>query len=232
MAVRKRVSFRICYNENMDEELNHKLIFFSPWSLLFIFLIIILGNLFIIDVALFWNHSNPTEKPLTTTTLPSKQGATTSSDTCAKACKEEIAKAIADVKLNENHVTKMNTTSSIKEFFIPLGSGSSISSDWEDIPGAQAYIDTGAYGTIKTITFEASLYTPTANQTAYARLYNVTDKHPVWNSDVRIDGGTPKLLISSPITLDGGSKLYIVQMKTQLQSRTNLENARVHITTY
>lgn len=216
----------------MDEEFNHRLIFFSPWSLLFLFLIIIIGNLFVIDAALFWNNSKPIEKPLTTTTIPSKQTANTSSDTCSTACKEEIKKAIANTQLKQSPTSQTTAAAAVKENFVPLGSGSSMASDWEDVPGAQAYIDNTAYGTIKTVTFEASLYTPTANQTAYARLYDVTDKHPVWNSDVRIDGGTPKLLISAPITLDLGSKLYVVQMKTQLQARTNLENARVHITTY
>lgn len=214
----------------MDEELNHRLIFFSPWSLLFLLLIVILGNLFIIDTALFWNNSTPSEKPLTKSSPPKQ--AITANVSCSTTCKEEIAKAIAEAKLKESPTVKTSVASSTKEFFIPLGSGSSTASDWEDIPGAQAYIDNSAYGSIKTVTFEASLYTPTANQTAYARLYNVTDKHPVWNSDVRIDGGTPKLLTSDIISLDNGSKLYIVQMKTQIQARTNLENARVHITTY
>lgn len=214
----------------MDEELNHRLIFFSPWSLLFLLLIVILGNLFIIDAALFWNNSTPSEKPLTKSSPPKQ--AITANVSCSTTCKEEIAKAIAEAKLKESPTVKTSVASSTKEFFIPLGSGSSTASDWEDIPGAQAYIDNSAYGSIKTVTFEASLYTPTANQTAYARLYNVTDKHPVWNSDVRIDGGTPKLLTSDIISLDNGSKLYIVQMKTQIQARTNLENARVHITTY
>jgi hypothetical protein len=129
-------------------------------------------------------------------------------------------------------VQSQPSTSSVKEFFITLGSGSSTTLEWTDIPGAQGYIDSSAYGRTKTVTFEVSLYTPTGNQTAYARLYNITDKHPVWNSDVSIEGGTPQLKISNPITLDSGSKLYQVQMKTQLESRTNLENARVHITTY
>lgn len=216
----------------MDEELNHRLIFFSPWSLLFIFLIIVTGNLFIIDVALFWNNPKSTEKSLTAVTSPSKAPATAPNDSCGKECKEEIAKAVADAKLTENPAPQTGVAPSIKEFFVPLGSGSSTASEWEDVPGAQAYIDSTSYPSIKSVTFEVSLYTPTANQTAYARLYNVTDKHPVWNSDVRIDGGTPKLLISNAVSLDKGSKLYIVQMKTQLQARTNLENARVHITTY
>lgn len=216
----------------MDEELNHRLIFFSPWSFLFLFLIIVIGNLFVIDVALFWNSPKPIEKPLTTTSPPSKQSAKSSiNETCSTTCKEEITKAVANTQLAKNTIVS-TTTASVKENFIPVGSGSSTANDWEDVPGAQTYIDSTAYTSIKTVTFEASLHTPTANQTAYARLYNVTDKHPVWNSEVRIDGGDPKLLISNPITLDTGSKLYVVQMKTQLQSRTNLENARIHIITY
>jgi hypothetical protein len=205
--------------------------FFSMVSS-FHFLIIIIGNLFIIDVALFWSSSKTYVKPLTTTSLTSKEATKSSTDTCSTACKEEIVKAVANSSLKQTPTTQTTITTSVKENFIPMGSGSSTANNWEDVPGAQAYIDSTAYASIKTVTFEESLYTPTANQTAYARLYNVSDKHPVWNSDVRIDGGDPKLLISSPIKLDEGSKLYVVQMKTQLQARTNLENARIHITTY
>lgn len=216
----------------MDEELNSRLILFSPWSLIFLFLIVIIGNLFIIDVALFWNSSKTSEKPLITTSSPANQVTKTSTDSCGATCKDEIAKAVANSQLKQSPITPSALSTTTKESFIPLGSGSSSSLDWEDVPGAQAYVDSTAYQTIKAVTFEASLYTPTGNQTAYARLYNVSDKHPVWNSEVRIDGGNPQLKISSPISLDAGSKLYIVQMKTQLQARTNLENARVHILTY
>ena len=218
----------------MDEELSPRLMFFSPWSFLFILFLIIIGNLFVIDVILFsikdsrvvlkQSSATPVIQPIKSTVI----------DTCGANCKEEIEKQIAQSSINSPSVKTQTTISapSVKEYFIPLGSGSSAASDWEDVPGAQAYIDSTAYGKIKTVTFEASLYTPTDNQIAYARLFNITDKHPVWNSDVSIEGGTPQLKISSPINFDSGSKLYGVQMKTQLQSRTNLESARIHITTY
>ena len=63
------------------------------------------------------------------------------------------------------------------------------------------------------------------------RLYNVTDKHPVWFSDVSLEGGTPALLISKPITLDSGNKTYQVQMKTSLKFQAFLDQSRLHIIT-
>lgn len=197
----------------------------------FILLLLILGNLFIIDIALFWNKDAKTTSSISVSSPEKTINLTPTvspNDECSDNCKNEIKKAV-DLALLKTPVSKATTTNSTKESFITLGSGSSTADSWSDIPGAQSYIDSTAYGTIKTVTFEVSLHTPTGNQTAYARLYNVTDSHPVWNSDVTIEGGTPQLKISSPIKLDTGSKLYQVQMRTQLTSRTNLENARVHI---
>lgn len=197
----------------------------------FILLLLILGNLFIIDIALFWNKDAKTTSSISVSSPEKTINLTPTvspNDDCSDNCKNEIKKAV-DLALLKTPVSKATTTNSTKESFITLGSGSSTADSWSDIPGAQSYIDSTAYGTIKTVTFEVSLHTPTGNQTAYARLYNVTDSHPVWNSDVTIEGGTPQLKISSPIKLDTGSKLYQVQMRTQLTSRTNLENARVHI---
>ena len=214
----------------MDEEIDSKFILFSPWTFILILLVFILGNLFIIDTALFLRTNRVASKQIAvkptqispSPTNPIKNG-------CDTDCKEEIQKAVAAAVIKPPATT---TQSHAKEFFITLGSGSSNSQDWTDVPGTQSYIDGSSYEKIKAVTFEASLYTPTGNQTAYARLYNVTDSHPVWNSEVLIEGGTPQLRISSPITLEKSSKLYQIQMKTQLQSRTNLENARIHITTF
>ncbi|MEK7092836.1 MAG: hypothetical protein AAB907_04390, partial [Patescibacteria group bacterium] len=64
---------------------------------------------------------------------------------------------------------------------------------------------------------------------AYVRLFNATDKHPVWYSDLFLEGGATQLLISPAIQLDSGSKLYAVQMKTSLKFETNLLQSRLHI---
>lgn len=122
--------------------------------------------------------------------------------------------------------------SSVKEYYIPFGSSSSSAEDWTDIPGLQAYVDSARYGRIKSVVFEATIRIPTGNQIAYARLFNATDKHPVWFSEVSLEGGTPKLLTSAPITLDKGNKLYQVQMKTSLKYQSFLDQARLRITIY
>ncbi len=120
---------------------------------------------------------------------------------------------------------------SAKEYFIPLGTGTITAGDWVDVPGAQATIDTASYSNIKTVAFEVSLTIPTANQAASVRLFNTTDKHPVWLSELGISGGQSSSYLSAPILLEQGNKLYQVQAKTQLGSPLNIVQSRMHITT-
>lgn len=123
-------------------------------------------------------------------------------------------------------------SSSVKEFYIPLGTGKNATDDWADVNGLQAYIDTTNYGNIRKVTFEVGVHIPTGNEIAYARLFNVTDKHPVWFSEVSLEGGDPKFLVSQPIALETGNKLYQVQMKTSLKFEAVLDQARIHVITY
>lgn len=142
-----------------------------------------------------------------------------STDTCPQSCISRI-----------NQLTGSKTTAT-KENYVPLGSGTSTAREWTDVPGAQAYIDTASYGKIKTATFEATVQVPNGSQITWVRLFNATDKHPVWFSDITLDSSGPTLLTSAPITLDPGKKLYIVQLKSQLGSQTQILQARVKINT-
>lgn len=166
-------------------------------------------------------------------------------NSCPTSCLSEINKATKAATLSITPTSirtptpkvesipqiQTQTSSSVKEFFVPFGSGSNSSDDWQDVPGLKATLDPINYGSIKTVTFEATIRIPTGNEVAYARLYNTTDKHPVWFSDVSLEGGTPQLLISKPITLDFGSKTYQVQMKTSLKFQAFLDQSRLHIIT-
>jgi hypothetical protein len=125
-----------------------------------------------------------------------------------------------------------SSVSPAKEYFVPLGTGTSTAGDWTDVTGASSYVDTAQYPRIKKVVFEATVMVPTGNQTVYVRLFNATDKHPVWFSESSMDSTGPILLTSSAITLDRGNKLYQVQMKTQLKFTANLSQSRIHITTY
>ena len=215
--------------------------------------VLIIINLSVLDIFLLKNNDSITKKetietPLLTKLIPENSQTLKPSSplSCPESCTSQIYQATSSIKLAQLASTIVPTStpiptptilptvppsSVVKEFFIPLGSGSSTASDWTDVGGVSANIDNSQYGQIKNVTFEASVYIPTGNETAYIRLYNVTDKHPVWYSDLFLEGGIAKLLVSKPISLDSGNKLYQVQMKTSLQYQAVLSQARIHITT-
>ncbi|MBI4098346.1 MAG: hypothetical protein HY426_04905 [Candidatus Levybacteria bacterium] len=116
----------------------------------------------------------------------------------------------------------------IKDQFIYFGSGSSSSGDWKDVGGLQATFNLGDYVNVKEIRFEASV-SVVASQMVYVRLFNKSDNHPVWNSEVTAKDGLTSYVVSEPILYDKGEKIYQVQMKTQLGNLANLGQARLHI---
>jgi len=154
---------------------------------------------------------------------------------CDAACIANFEKEIASLKVQRVQSGALNVgggTSSVKEYYVPFGSGVDSSSEWKDISGLEGYIDGNSYGVIKKATFEVSVRVPTGNQTVDVRLYNITAAHPVWFSEMKFTGGgTPQLLVSSPITIDSGNNLYRVQMKTQLKFQAFIDQARVRIMT-
>ena len=212
--------------------------FFSPKTIIRIFAFLVLINLLFLDA--FILKGQKTEVIEKTVSVPIV------SNVCPASCLSAISNATKEAALSVKPTfppaggptptpTSVPPTqapvssSSVKEFFVPFGTGSNSSDDWQDVGGLKATIDSANYGSIKTVAFEASVRIPTGNETAYVRLYNVTDKHPVWFSDVSLEGGTPALLISKPITLDTGNKIYQVQMKTSLKYQAFLDQSRLHI---
>lgn len=173
-------------------------------------LFLLIVNLLLLDALVIRNLLSGTTSVL---------GATTNATgSCPQAC--------------VNLINKSAGTSTVKEFVVTLGSGSNTTDEWTDVPGVQSYIDSSQYGKIKKVTFETTVSVPTGNQKIYVRLYNVNDAHPVWYSEMWMEGTGPKLLTSEPITLGTGNKLYQVQMKSQLKFKSDLVTSRVRITTY
>lgn len=125
--------------------------------------------------------------------------------------------------------TVVNQVTGVKEVYVPLGTGETTASSWTNVPGVIAYVDMSKYSSIKQVVFEANINVPTANQTVWIQLYNMTAQHPVWNSQMSMTGIT-QYIVSPPITLDPGNNLYQVQMYTQLQYPAQLTSARIHIT--
>lgn len=148
---------------------------------------------------------------------------------CSSACEDKISRLSRKVDaLSSEEPTVRNSS---KEYYITLGSGTTKSNVWQDIAGAEAVIDTANHPAIKSVTFEVFLNIPTANGSVYAKLYNVTDKHDVWFSNVSSEGPvlTKKEAV---ITLEPGAKTYRVMGLSTLKYDANIENARIRILTY
>jgi hypothetical protein len=119
----------------------------------------------------------------------------------------------------------------VKEYYIPLGSGSTNATDWVDLPGVESYVAPGNYGTIKSIYFEAALRIPTGNGTAYARLLNVTDNTSLFETEITYQGTTGNLISSGAFPVPYATKLYRVQLKSSLGAEVVLDSARIKIFT-
>lgn len=118
-----------------------------------------------------------------------------------------------------------------KEIFIPIGSGSTKNNSYEDLAGLAVTIDTSKYPNIESAVFEGSIWVADGNGKMFAQLYNSSDKHPVWNSEISTNSAKGVLTTSGNITLDKGAKTYQVQAKTNLISyAAHVENARIKIT--
>lgn len=191
-------------------------------------LLFLTTNVIALDMFLLRQKPTVTVREITNTKQP------TSNESCSTACLSEIRLATASSKTvtSSQGIYQPLQTQSVKEFFVPFGSGSNNTDEWTDVLGLSSYIDSTSYTSLKQAVFEAAVHIPTGNEIVYVRLFNTTDKHPVWFSEVSHEGGGAKLLVSKPITLDLGNKQYQVQMKTSLKFTALLDQARVHITTF
>ena len=231
------------FQEDIIEEKDSPRKFLSKERIIILILLLIFLNLIYLDFMIFRVSSVKTIEKIISAPLTPPNIAQ-DDNFCSTAC---ISK-INDLAVSFNKPTLTPTltptptktptsssttqSSSIKEYYIPFGSGSGNSADWQDIAGLQASIDKSSYPNIKSVVFEVSLHIPTGNQTASVRLYNSTDGHPVWNSELTFNGNSSSVLMSSgAISLDSGNKTYKVQLKTQLKYSSIIDQSRVHITT-
>lgn len=189
------------------------------------FLLLLTVNIVMLDLVVFLGR----------TTRPSEIGATSihvaappvPTEECSSSCEAKIDALVK--RLDELPVSEIAKKTS--EYYISLGSGSTKSSVWQDIGGAEAIIDTANYPSIKSVVFEVFLNIPTANGMVYAKLYNMTDKHDVWFSNVSSEGPTFTKK-EATITLEPGAKTYRVMGLSSLKYDANIENARIRIVTY
>ena len=194
------------------------------------FLLLLTVNIVMLDLAIFFGRTGAKPSEIAATTVR-VVAATTPSPTPTEACLSSCEAKIEALAKRLDELPVSETAKKTSEYYISLGSGTTKSSVWQDIAGVEAIIDTTNYSSIKSVIFEVFLNIPTANGSVYAKLYNVTDKHDVWFSNVSSEG--PVLTKKeATITLEPGTKTYRVMGLSTLKYDANIENARIRILTY
>lgn len=209
--------------------------FLTERNIYIIILIIIFVNLLYLDFSI-QNPKKETQNNVTSpypTTAPTCPDCETKINTLENKINALLTPAIVSPIPTQKPSSNITTQAIGKpsEYYVPFGGGSGNYSDWTSVPGLQAYIDSTSYGTLKSVVFEVSLHIPNGNQTASVRLLNTTDGRVVNGSQIDFNGNTQSVFLSSPIVLDYGQKLYVVQLKTQLGFTAVLDQSRIHITT-
>lgn len=194
-------------------------------------------NLFILDLKIFapGNAIQLSDITSIATPIPSitiNYQPLTNNLSCPATCLSAIQQATAAASQSSlQGDPSQRASGQSREFYIPLGTGSTSKSDWDDLTATEIVIDPGNYGQIKEAYFIASLSNPTQNGQIEAQLYNVTDKHIAWGSHIIMNGPSAQTITSGKITLDIGNKLYRVELKSTLGFQASLENAKIRIIT-
>lgn len=126
--------------------------------------------------------------------------------------------------------TDNTVTVGAKEFFVPFGYGTvDKATDWTDVPGMRATINSSLYPKIKQAVFEATPRINDDNQTVWVRVRNSDGySYPA----VSMNGVGPDLRLSASFSISPGEKTYYVQTKSSAGSPITIYQARLHITTY
>ena len=163
-----------------------------------------------------------------TQTTPLQQLGTT--DACPNTCLAAIKTATSSLKLTQNvtNTTTQQISSGSNEYFVPFGAATGASQgSFSTLSALQAYMNISNYSNVASVVLEVSI---TSNGIASVQLYDATDGNVIPNSQVTTQGGSPQLLISGPLSLPAGNKLYQIQIQTQLNSPATIDQARLHIT--
>lgn len=184
------------------------------------------ANLLLLDIILLRTSSDTSVKSKEEDT-PSQVNVNATNDECGESCQSYINEQISE--LQTNTIPQDVQQNAVEEVYIPLGSATTQLTSWQSVPGLEAQVDTTKYPNIASATFEATVTNPNATQQVSLQLYDATNNHPVWFSQVSYQGGSSQTLISNPITLSSGNVTYQVQAQTQLGAPTQIINARIHL---
>ncbi|MFH0840928.1 MAG: hypothetical protein V1865_03055 [bacterium] len=190
-------------------------------------------NLIILDLFIF-NNRNINQLP-NSSIINEQIQPTPVTYTCDESCSQEIQDQVLQAVASLSGQPKPTSAPAPKskntvEAYIPIGTGRTSNIDWTEIPGAEVYIDTTKYGTIKEAYFEAQLHLPTGNGIVCVRLYNPNNKTSVPQSELCSTSGPGERLSSPKINLYTGYALYRIQLKVSMPPYEGvLDSARIKL---
>lgn len=144
-------------------------------------------------------------------------------DKCGDDCKKQIEEVVGKNKVEvvktviATPIPQATTKIKAQTAYIPIaGPITSTSSDWYDAPGTEFYLNFNTdYGKSAYANWDASLKIKDGNGTAFARLYDVTNKIAVNGSEVNVtNSGNLSQTISGGLSFWAGNNLYRVQLKS------------------
>lgn len=137
-------------------------------------------------------------------------------DECRKQIEEIVSKNTTET-IKTVTITPVPVKSKTQIAYIPIsGSISTTSSTWYDAPGTDFYLDLNTdYGKNAYANWQVFLKVAHGNGTAYARLYDVTNKIAVNGSEVKVtDQSNLTQVESGALSFWAGNNLYRVQIKS------------------
>lgn len=136
----------------------------------------------------------------------------------------------AEVKTIVQKETKIVVQTDQKEIFIPLGSGLAGTNSFSDISGSDVTVDFSKYSDIDYMVFEASIWVLYGNGRAYGQVKNVTDKNPLFESQISSNSSSGEVKTSGRLLISSGVKTFRMMAKTDLTDfPAHLENGRLKI---
>lgn len=168
-----------------------------------------------------WLFAYQKPKELVTQTTP--QYVDRCGEDCKKQIADNIAAALSTISGTPKEVVKTVTITPVpskaktQTAYIPIaGPITTTSSEWYDAPGTEFYLNYNTdYGKAAYANWDASLKISDGNGTAFARLYDVTNKIAVNGSEISIsNNGNLSQAISGGLSFWAGNNLYRVQLKS------------------
>lgn len=123
--------------------------------------------------------------------------------------------------------TQVTTHSTVKEYAVFLGSGSTTSTNWIDLLSAQGEIDLSKYGSVVDVRFEGTL--SIIGGEVRARIINVTTGQIITESEIYHNNNTYTWRTSSSMPLQAGNNLYRVQLRSSSGELAKIESSRIKI---